>query len=166
MTNRRALTYIIKQVLRERYLINKGGCAMWLKIALVSMLALNLAGCATTTKERMLVQQLEARISKLEADLEQKEKRIWYLENDLERTKSELKRAKEAKAYPARKIAKLSHRQIQIALRNAGFYDGPIDDKIGEKTKKAIKEFQKANALTVDGVVGKKTASKLKKYLE
>lgn len=53
----------------------------------------------------------------------------------------------------------------QKALKNAGFPVGPIDGKMGPKTKKAIKDFQKTNNLTVDGIVGIKTWSKLKPYL-
>lgn len=56
-------------------------------------------------------------------------------------------------------------RQIQTALKNAGFDPGPVDGKIGPKTKKAIKDFQAANGLTSDGKVGPKTWAKLSKYL-
>ncbi len=56
-------------------------------------------------------------------------------------------------------------RQIQTALKNAGFDPGSIDGKIGPKTKKAIKDFQGANGLTADGKVGPKTWAKLSKYL-
>jgi peptidoglycan hydrolase-like protein with peptidoglycan-binding domain len=55
--------------------------------------------------------------------------------------------------------------QIQIALKNAGYYTGPIDSKIGPMSKKAIEEFQKANNLQVDGKVGPKTWQVLSKYL-
>ncbi len=55
--------------------------------------------------------------------------------------------------------------EIQTALKNANFYNGPIDGKIGPKTKKAIEEFQKANGLKVDGKVGTKTWALLSKYL-
>lgn len=57
-------------------------------------------------------------------------------------------------------------KQIQLALKNAGFDPGPIDGKIGKKTRRAIREFQKAKELKVDGVVGEKTWSELKKYLK
>ncbi len=55
--------------------------------------------------------------------------------------------------------------EIQTALKNAGFYTGTVDGKIGAKTKKAVAEFQKANGLTGDGKVGLKTWSVLSKYL-
>jgi hypothetical protein len=54
---------------------------------------------------------------------------------------------------------------IQAALRNAGFYSGSIDGKIGPKSKKAIEDFQSANGLKVDGKVGAKTWEALSKYL-
>ncbi|MFA5063352.1 MAG: peptidoglycan-binding domain-containing protein [Candidatus Omnitrophota bacterium] len=55
--------------------------------------------------------------------------------------------------------------EIQTALKNAGFYTGTVDGKIGAKTKKSVVEFQKANGLTADGKVGPKTWSALSKYL-
>ena len=55
--------------------------------------------------------------------------------------------------------------EIQTALKNAGYYAGNIDGKIGPLTKKAIEEFQKANALKADGKVGPKTWEILSKHL-
>ncbi|MCX5686978.1 MAG: peptidoglycan-binding domain-containing protein [Candidatus Omnitrophica bacterium] len=57
------------------------------------------------------------------------------------------------------------NKDIQTALKNAGFYTGAIDGKIGPKTKSAILEFQKAKALKADGKVGPKTWAELEKYL-
>lgn len=56
--------------------------------------------------------------------------------------------------------------QIQTALKNAQFYNGSVDGKIGSRTKDAIREFQKANQLNADGVVGSETWGILGKYLE
>lgn len=55
--------------------------------------------------------------------------------------------------------------EIQTALKNAGYYTGEVDGKIGPMTKKAIEEFQKANGLEADGKVGPKTWAVLSKYL-
>lgn len=55
--------------------------------------------------------------------------------------------------------------EIQTALKNANFYLGAIDGKIGPMTKAAIEAFQKANGLVVDGKVGPKTWQLLSKYL-
>jgi peptidoglycan hydrolase-like protein with peptidoglycan-binding domain len=62
-------------------------------------------------------------------------------------------------------VIKLSARQIQRTLKNAGYYQGSIDGKIGSKTKEAIIKFQKAHGLKPDGIVGKKTAMALNTYL-
>ena len=53
----------------------------------------------------------------------------------------------------------------QIALKNARFYNGPIDGKISDSMKKAIEIFQEQNHLEVDGMVGPTTWTKLKRYL-
>lgn len=55
--------------------------------------------------------------------------------------------------------------QIQQALKNAGYYQGPLDGKVGPKTRAALKSFQKDNGLTADGVCGRKTWAQLKSYL-
>jgi peptidoglycan hydrolase-like protein with peptidoglycan-binding domain len=60
---------------------------------------------------------------------------------------------------------KPTDQEIQTALKNAGFYAGTIDGKIGPASKKAIEEFQKANNLNPDGKVGPKTWAALIKYL-
>jgi peptidoglycan hydrolase-like protein with peptidoglycan-binding domain len=57
-------------------------------------------------------------------------------------------------------------KMIQQALKNAGFYTGEVDGKVGPKTKEAIKEFQLKNGLVDDGKVGPKTWAILKQSLE
>ena len=56
-------------------------------------------------------------------------------------------------------------KQVQLALKNAGFYNGKIDGDIGPKTKKAIEAFQAKNGLKADGKVGAKTWKALLAYL-
>lgn len=55
-------------------------------------------------------------------------------------------------------------KEIQAALKNAGFDPGALDGKTGPKTQQAVKEFQRAKGLKIDGKVGPKTWSELKKY--
>ena len=57
-------------------------------------------------------------------------------------------------------------REIQQALKNAGFYQGAVDGKMGAMTHEAIQEFQRINGLKDDGVVGKDTWAKLRAYAE
>ncbi len=48
-------------------------------------------------------------------------------------------------------------RQIQIALRDRGYYNKNIDGIFGTATKNAVMAFQRDNQLTVDGIAGKQT---------
>lgn len=57
-------------------------------------------------------------------------------------------------------------KEIQLCLKNAGFYTGNVDGKLGPMSKKAVEEFQKANGLEADGKVGPKTWVLLGKYLD
>ena len=52
-------------------------------------------------------------------------------------------------------------KQIQTKLKNWGYYTGNVDGIFGSKTFEAVKKFQKANGLTVDGIVGEKTLAAL-----
>lgn len=51
--------------------------------------------------------------------------------------------------------------QIQQALRDAGFNPGPVDGIMGALTRRAIRNFQAAKGLQVDGIVGRNTRSAL-----
>lgn len=73
--------------------------------------------------------------------------------------------AKDLMPLPPQGPYKPTDIEIQTALKNAGFYSGNIDGKIGPKSKKAIEDFQSANGLKVDGKVGAKTWEALGKYL-
>lgn len=55
---------------------------------------------------------------------------------------------------------------IQKALKNAGFYNGEMDGKVGPDTREAVRSFQRENGLTPDGILGKTTWNLLKKHLD
>lgn len=59
------------------------------------------------------------------------------------------------------KTTKQENITIQTKLKRWGYYFGSIDGIYGTQTKEAVKRFQKKNGLTVDGIVGKKTAAAL-----
>lgn len=48
-------------------------------------------------------------------------------------------------------------RALQFLLSNRGFYKARVDGKFGFVTEKAIRDFQRAKHLKVDGVVGTQT---------
>jgi hypothetical protein len=62
--------------------------------------------------------------------------------------------------------SKIRVRDIQAALKNAGYYTGKVDGIKGKGTRRAIKDFQKANDLKADGIVGSKTWEVLSKYAD
>jgi peptidoglycan hydrolase-like protein with peptidoglycan-binding domain len=55
------------------------------------------------------------------------------------------------------KAVKPTCRRIQEALKACGFDPGPADGRIGEKTRQAVKDFQKKKGLKIDGLVGGET---------
>jgi len=60
----------------------------------------------------------------------------------------------------------LSKKEIQTILKKTGFYSGPIDGIFGPQSRKAIKAFQKAKGLQVDGLCGMKTRELMLPYLD
>lgn len=136
--------------------------------AIFFMLILNIIGCATARGGKKLpeIQQLQTRINELEKQVQDKEEEIYDLEDEIGRIKV-TKAAKPAKRIISakNKTSARTLKNIQIALKNTGFYKGSIDGKIGRGTRKAIRDFQKANGLAVDGVVGKKTWALLENSL-
>lgn len=53
------------------------------------------------------------------------------------------------------------NRTIQTKLKRWGYYIGNVDGIYGPLTKEAVKYFQRKNGLSVDGIVGPKTAAAL-----
>lgn len=118
--------------------------------------ALILSGCATCNKR---VDNLEARVGVLENKMfPAQEKEPAPVTQATTETTASLSQEKVTPGSPTKT-------EIQTALKNAGYYSGPMDGKIGDKTKKAIEDFQTANGLKADGKVGANTWNKLKKYL-
>jgi len=126
-----------------------------------------LTGCATTQRGRDIqTQELQNHVNYLELELKRKNQEINRLENELEKTqyvtlssndkKIEYKQSETPQEIPIK--------QVQLALKKAGFYKGDIDGKQGPRTKEAIRVFQKARGLKVDGVVGKATWQALSRY--
>lgn len=133
---------------------------MRLEYLIVLALVVGLSGCATTRKDARdtQIQQLQVKVVYLEKQLQQTNEEIGYLGEKLDRSQGRT-------TMKAVSDAPLSTKQIQTALKSAGFYTGAIDGKAGKATEKAILDFQKANDLKVDGVVGSQTRAKLRQYL-
>ncbi len=64
---------------------------------------------------------------------------------------------------PARNLNR--EQLIQAALRNAGFYRGPVDGILGPVTRNAVRDFQKKYDLVIDGKVGPRTWELLQPFI-
>lgn len=128
---------------------------------------ISLTGCATGRKQNLEIQRLRNQISVLETQVQIRDQEIASLREDLEKV---AEKKVSAKQFAEKRIigeikSRPSVKHIQIALKNAGFNPGPADGRMGRRTRDAIKAFQRANNLVVDGKVGKQTWNLLKEYL-
>jgi len=140
-------------------------------LSLVVVFALSLTGCASmsTVKQKDLeMQGLKNQVSVLEAQVQSKDQEISALKDYFNKL-SEQPKVEEAAPVKEKSVKSVQPRpkvkDIQTALKNAGFAPGKIDGRMGKQTREAIKAFQKANNLTVNGKVGKKTWALLSEYL-
>lgn len=128
-------------------------------LLLAGIFVSTVAGCATAPKQGE-VEGLKNQISSLEEQLKTKDEEISNLKDELAKT------TPESPAVATESCVKASPKAIQAALKNTGYYNGPIDGRMGKQTRDAVRAFQKANNLKADGRVGPKTWSILKGYLE
>ena len=151
---------------------------MRLKWLLVIPMVLLVTGCSTVGKR---MNNLETKMGALEAKVDSVEQRQSAIEGQAGESRESVGylKGKVDSRGPSTVVVtgaqgnagylygkkSLTHKDIQLALKNANFYTGPIDGKIGKNTKKAIREFQKANGLKADGKVGPKTRELLLQYL-
>jgi len=140
-----------------------------------------IAGCSTVSNKRL--NSLEMKVGTLEAKVDSVEQRQSAIEGQTGESRESVGylKGKVDSRGPSTVVVtglkgnegylyktgnrSLAHKDIQLALKNAGFYNGHIDGKIGKSTKKAIREFQKTNGLKADGIVGSKTKDLLLQYL-
>lgn len=145
-------------------------------IMMVLIGSLMAGGCTTYQTART--------VTRLQGDVEQLRQRVSLLEGDefagrsmnpltqsladMPSIAAEESAAGATVVYDAESGAweKPSLTQIQEALTQAGFYQGPIDGKMGRQTREAIRQFQQVHGLQIDGRVGRQTWAKLLPYLE
>ncbi len=128
-----------------------------LLLGLVAAFIISLNGCASSRNKDLEIQGLRNQVTALESQAPAKTEEALGEQIVVEVEDSD--KIRDIKDGP-------SPRQIQAALKNAGYYQGVIDGKIGRQSRQAIRDFQKANNLSVDGKVGKKTWAALKEYLQ
>jgi len=143
----------------------------------VMAVAVMAGGCATMNKKNDLeIQSLKNQVSALQNELQAKDDEMTALRESLSKTTEEkYAAASEVKPeaavsvpreIPREEKVRFTVHQLQAALRNAGYDPGTVDGKMGKQTREAIKAFQKANGLVADGVVGRRTWSLLREYLD
>ena len=144
---------------------------MFRKAALLAMClpVFMFSGCATCSKQGGAeMQGLRNEISVLEAQIQSKDEEISGLRDSLAAQEQRVPSAGQnfaKKCVASKAKSRLNLKQIQTALKNAGYNPGTIDGKLGAQTREAIKAFQKDNGLKVDGIVGKRTRQLLTEHL-
>lgn len=121
-----------------------------------------ITGCATTRARRPEAQDANAQIAALQNEIQAKDQQIQDLQYQLESSQRSIGSGSSNYSSSSRsssivRASGVSVSDVQRALIRAGFDPGPVDGKAGKKTKAAIKEFQRRNGLTADGIVGERT---------
>ena len=158
-------------------------------LVFLSALALGMSGCVTKgahKKEMNVVQgqigalsqevsRIDSSLRETDATLKEEEAKHKALEAELTASRGRIGSLKEERGviqglssgtYRTPSGFELPSASVQKALKSAGYYNGTIDGKIGPSTRSAIRDFQSAHGLAVDGVCGRKTWEKLKTYLD
>ena len=147
-----------------------------LAFAVVAMVTVFLvSGCSTVPKKfkeevsgiKSKVDTLDSRVGTVESKQAESERMVSQQSQTIEELRAQREKmvTTNISTRSAAPVRVRGHvKEIQICLQNAGFYKGKLDGVKGKSTKKAIKEFQKANGLKADGKVGPKTWELLSKY--
>ena len=138
----------------------------FLKLFLLPLGALFVAGCATTHPRHAETQTVNNETAALQSQLQAKDQEIQDLRSQLESKQRSLPNNFASTAsrdkYNLLRVPGVAPVDLQQMLVKAGFDPGPVDGRLGKKTRSAIKAFQKKNHLTADGVVGEKTWAALR----
>ncbi len=126
-----------------------------------------IAGCATTRAKRDTTADLQSQVTELRSQLQTKDQEIQELQARLESNDRAIQNVptyagSNISSSSLIRVSGVSVKDVQQALARAGLDPGPVDGRMGKKTKAAIKEFQRSHHLRADGIVGEKTWSLLK----
>jgi murein L,D-transpeptidase YcbB/YkuD len=160
---------------------------MFLRLIIGITLVGLVSGCSTTQKPTS-VNQLQIRMAQVENRLDEREQDITEIKYAVEELVTSVEKLSSSPEPVSRSSSKpvsvsstkvsassgstqilrvpVTPKEVQTALKDAGYYEGAIDGKLGSGSQKAIKAFQKDHDLQSDGIVGKKTWTALKSYLE
>ena len=139
-------------------------------VLLLSILVLATAGCVSKGRYNREVNSLQGQVTQMDQALKAQEERSRALEAELAARGG--KKAGGAGGefqggtYRTPSGFELAAADVQKALKSAGYYAGEVDGKIGPDSREALRNFQRDNGLSVDGVCGRQTWSKLKTFLD
>src|SRR3989338_1161690 len=122
-----------------------------------------LTGCATTGKQPSTVSQLQIRVDQIESQLDEQGQDIADIKSSISGIAQHVVQAPyatEAAVAPRARVEEslskatqsggegilrvpVDPREVQQALKSAGYYTGEIDGKLGAGSQKAIKDFQR-----------------------
>jgi len=151
---------------------------MFVRVMLGVLLLGTLTGCSTT-QSPAVVNQLQIRVSQVERRLDKHDQDVAALKYDMKGLEAGARQTTNMVDMTDRVASEnvsssdyadilrvsVSAKDVQKALKNAGYYKGAVDGKLGAGSQKAIEAFQKENNLKIDGVIGKQTWDELKTYL-
>ncbi len=132
------------------------------------------SGCTTNKRHQRDVTNLQNQIGSLQGDVARLDQSLKDTETALGSAQgrpsgstgaSALGQFTQGATYRTPSGFELPAASIQQALKNAGYYQGTVDGKVGSKTKQALKSFQRDNGLDADGVCGKQTWSRLQQFV-
>lgn len=136
-------------------------------IVVPSILMLALSGCATTRAHKPDPAMDQSRqIVDMQNQLVAKDQEIQDLRYQLDSSRQALPTTNISiggnDRFNILRVSGVGASELQRALSRAGYDPGPIDGKLGTKTRSAVKAFQRAHGLKADGVVGERTWSALR----
>lgn len=130
-------------------------------------------GCTTKKRHQRDITNLQNQIGSLQSDVTRLDQSLKDSEVALKAVQergpagggpSVLGQLTEGAVYRTPSGFELPAAAIQRALKNAGYYQGTVDGKVGSRTKQALRNFQKDNGLVADGVCGRQTWARLKSF--
>lgn len=125
------------------------------------------SGCASKKKTSKQISALEAQVGVLTDEVSRLDQSLQEVRGGVQ-AQGETSSARVSgggNIYRTPSGFELPANNIQAALKNAGYYQGNVDGKIGPASKEALKSFQRDNGLEADGVCGRRTWEKLQPYL-
>ena len=136
------------------------------------------SACATKKQHQRDITNLQGQIGSLQSDVARLDQSLKDTETALKTTQdhgqaqtgiaagagSVLGQFTQGAIYRTPSGFELPGASIQKALKNAGYYQGTLDGKVGTRTKQALKNFQKDNGLEPDGVCGRQTWARLQQF--